>query len=153
MKNSNQTLEANSIQKMIVDDYRKTFKGKVDDAQIEKNAGYLLSDLTGYAAQSNIVSLIVYAKLQITLTSQPSPNNLSGNAGGIFTPGAGVDFGTIYTSDLPGLLANTTNFFLASTAGYFTVVFFDSNHTSLGSFQGGGPTTVFGTGGGTGTWE
>jgi Rhodococcus equi virulence-associated protein len=149
MKNVNEK----QMQEQIVADYRTNFKGKTDDAQLEKNIKFLQDDLSSYPATADIISYIVYATLTVQLTNMPSPNTLNGKAGGLFTPGRGLPLGWIVTSDLPGLLQNTTNFYIGSVASYFTVVFFDSNHNSLGSFQGAGPTTVFGTGGGTGTWS
>jgi hypothetical protein len=136
--------------KSIALDFSNAVSGKVPQSKIDQTIAMLSDDLTAYYADCLIDSYLFYASLKVTVSGGKI---LDGDAGGIFTPGVSRAYGTIYTSDIDALYANTTNFYVASAAAYFTLVFFDSDHNSLGSFQAGSIGSVFGTGGGTGTWS
>ena len=135
----------------VANDYAQAMKGKLDDAKVAKAvAAIKADDVTGYAANGSIASLIFYVKVQLTITS--TGNTFNGNAGGIFTPGGGALFGTVYTSDLNALIQNTTSFQITSTPVYLSIIFWDENGNVLGTWQAGGISTVLGTGGGSGSF-
>ncbi|MFA7380214.1 MAG: VapA/VapB family virulence-associated protein [Bacteroidia bacterium] len=136
----------------LANDYREQMKGKLNDAVIQKHVESLTaSSLTAYPATGSIAGLVIcdICKCTITATGQ----EFSGTAWGISTPGGGFLAGDVWTSDLNGLIANTSSFQLVATPVYTAFVFYDSNGNSLGSFQAGSVSTIAATAGGSGSWS
>lgn len=138
----------------IANAYRETMKGRISDAKIEENVKKLTADdLTSYAAVGNIAGMVIYDKLQCTISA--TGEQFNGHVWGIGTPGGGFLTGDVWTSDLPGLLANTTSVKLIAIPGalYTSFIFYDDNGNGLGSFQALSVSTVVGTGSGPGSWS
>ena len=136
---------------LIADDFSKAMEGKLSPAQIEDAASAINSTTNGYPANGSMASLIFYVKAGVYLTA-PGSKSFTGDGGGIFTPGGGAFFGTVYTDDLNALYANTVSFQVTATAVYVSVIFFDGSSRVLGTFQAGAVSTITGGGGGSGRW-
>jgi|GEM_PF-4673952 len=86
----------------------------------------------------------------------PGGKSFNGDGPGLFTPGFGAFAGDIYLDDgvsLDDLYQNTALYQVNAAAVYLNVNFYDSGRRPLGSFHGGGGSTVLGTGGATGSWS
>jgi hypothetical protein len=137
----------------VAADFRKSMEGKLPEDKIDATVAALKTAATPIPAQATLVSAIFYLRVEVFLRPHTAGPTFSGNAGGIWTPVGGYVVGDIYTDDSARLFSNTQSFWLIATAVYVAVIFYDSSHTALGSFHGGGGTTVVGTGGGTGVWR
>ncbi|MBX7203999.1 MAG: VapA/VapB family virulence-associated protein [Bacteroidia bacterium] len=138
----------------IASNYRAAMKDRLSADLIEKNVKKLTADgLTSYPAVGNVVSGIIYDKLQCTISA--SGEQFNGHAWGVGTPGAGFLTGDVWTSDLSGLLANTANVKLVALAGamYSFFYFSDEDGNALGTFQALAISTVVGVGSGSGSWS
>jgi hypothetical protein len=135
---------------IIAEDFRSAMQGKLPEDKISSNVEALLAPQTAYPENGSIVSFIVYLQFQVNITNGKSFN---GKAGGLATPGGGALFGNVYTDDINRLYANTVSFAFTATQVYLAIYFFDGNSNQLGTFQSGAVSTVFGPGGGTGSWS
>lgn len=107
-----------------------------------------------YPVTGSIIGGLVYSRVELSLKSPDGKtHNFIGNAGGLFTAGAGALFGDLYTSDLDAVLKNTASISIIATPVYVNINFFDSHSTLLGNLHVGATSTVVGAGGGTGNWQ
>ncbi len=133
------------------DDFKTMLADNLPADVLDKAAAHLEGTTTGYAANGSIASVVIWMKCQCTINN--NGKTFDGSSWGISFPGGGALIGTVYTDDLAALYANTETFALAATSVYTSFVFFDKNHSPLGSFQAGSISTVNGTGGGKGHWS
>lgn len=106
-----------------------------------------------YGAEGSLTSLIISMKAQCHVLGGKIFN---GFAWGFSLPGSGALFGDVYlvgASTLDALYDRTTNFKFSATPVYTAFYFLDSNAVLLGHFQAGSISTVFGGGGGSGSWS
>jgi hypothetical protein len=105
-----------------------------------------------YKASIEVLSAVFYQKIKSHIDGYP--NAFNGNCGGISGMfGTYSSVGDVYTSDIENLFASTKTLMYVFTPIYCSVIWFDSSHTSIGSFQGTGFTLLAGSGGGTGSWS
>jgi len=107
-------------------------------------------------ADGGVTSASVY--LHFGLTVNPNPfhvpqGTFSGNAGALSTPGGGILRGNIYSSDFDKLFSTTVSFEFHATLNYLGMTFWDGSSNFLGHYEAGALSTVFGIGGGTGSWS
>jgi Rhodococcus equi virulence-associated protein len=138
----------------IAEDFRGQFADTLPAEVIDSAAAHLESApqaaTASYPAKGSIASMIVWMRCECRVDGG---KQFTGDSWGISFPGGGALFGDVYTDDLNALYANTRSFALAATPVYTSFVFFDDNHSPLGSFQAGSVSTVSGTGGGKGGWS
>lgn len=106
-----------------------------------------------YGAEGSLTSLIISMKAQCHIFDGQT---FDGFAWGFSFPGGGALFGDVYlvgVSTLDELYERTTNFKFSATPVYTAFYFLDSNAVLLGHFQAGSVSTVFGVGGGSGSWS
>ncbi|GAB3849957.1 hypothetical protein GCM10028822_14630 [Hymenobacter terrigena] len=137
----------------LVRDFKQQYEGKLPAEQLQSATDALMAtaNATGYAANGNIASMVFYVKVQVNVTGVGG-KSFNSNGGGVFTPGGGAYFGTVYTDDINRLYRDTVSFQVTATNVYVSVVFFDGNSKTLGTFQAGAVSTVTGVGGGSGHW-
>lgn len=155
MSNEQESPETLSVDAAtIAQDFKAQYQGKMPDEQLQSATNALLatSTTTAYAANGNIASFIVYIQVQVEVTGNGG-KAFNSKGGGVFTPGGGAYFGTVYTDDINRLYSNTVSFQVTATSVYVSVVFFDGNGNTLGTFQAGAVSTVNGVGGGSGKWQ
>ena len=140
-----------TIREMLVEDFRCKNKTVLSHELIDKIQNQIKDAETGYLTNGSLASAVFYVRVKLSM--QPGDHNFTGNAGGIFTPGGGALFGTLFTDNLANLIANAESFELHAAAAYTGVLFFDSSSNLLGHFESGSVSTVVGTGGGTGSWD
>ncbi len=143
--------EESELRKLIADDFRKNWFGKLSEEKMDQVIEQLLLGDTAYAADGAIVSGVFWVQVNVN-DWDGQPKAYVGEGGGVFTPGGGALIGAVYTDDLEGLLANTARFEVNAAAAYTSIVFFDDDSNCLGSYQSGSVSTVVGIGGGKGGW-
>lgn len=105
------------------------------------------------SAMSDIFSYVWYMQVELDYLPRSSDNSsFYGNAGGWSIPGAGYNWGDMYTDDIDRLHKETYSFEFNSSAVYFSILFYSRNHLLLGHYEGGGVSMVSGIGGGRGHW-
>jgi len=110
-----------------------------------------------FAAKGDIDGcLTFYAEVYVHLNDSPPGFSFKGRAGGIvglpLCPCADLS-GKIFTDDVRLLLTSTSRFQLTTSPFWVSIVFFDSNNTSLGNFQAGTAGFLVGVSGGKGKWR
>jgi hypothetical protein len=141
---------------MISNGYKEVTQGKMSDEKIDEHLKSLASFTTKYKAECSIASAVFYAQVDVSVANQ---KNANGHAGGLFTPGGGISFGDLYTTDIDRLHRDTVSFAIIIVKpgpilpGYTGVTFYDAHSTILGDFRGVAIGTVQGVGGGTTTWK
>ncbi|WGD37439.1 VapA/VapB family virulence-associated protein [Lysinibacter sp. HNR] len=107
-----------------------------------------------YDVSGTVIGALFYSRLHIDMKGGGSSKHLDGDAGGLFTPGAGVLVNAgLHTDDLARLFSDTVSFQINSTPLGLEINFFDGNSHLLGYILAGAISTVLGTGGGTASWS
>jgi methylthioribose-1-phosphate isomerase len=134
----------------LAQSFRSHMEGKLTDDKLDAAVKAILApQYQEENATAYYGSAVLYAKVEVWVDCAQL---FTGQAGGLATPGSGYSWGVVYTPDCAALAANTVSFAFVSAISYFSVYFFDGNSNSLGFFQGGGISSIIGTGGGTGGW-
>lgn len=132
-------------------EFRSAFHGRIDQDVLDRAVEAIKAPQTTYGAKGSVWSAVFYLGFSLTVDSYNDKFN--GHAGGVSIPGDGALYGSVTSGDLNALFANTGSFSFVGTPVYLNIVFFDKNTNYLGQFNGGGVSTVIGTGGGSGSWS
>lgn len=131
----------------IASDLRDALEGKLPQDVVDGMVAHFATApkaeaaaTTAYPANGSVASLILYAKCQCTVLN--GGKTFNGSAYGISTPGGGALRGDVYTDNINGLYANTTDFVLLATPVYTSFIFQNATGQTLGSFQAGAISTV-----------
>lgn len=140
-----------SVREAMARDFREKLSDVMEPAKLDAVVSHLSTAEQSFSITGSILSLVFYLRVQIQM---PDGTVFTGNAGGIAAPGGGALIGTVYTNDLARLYRDTTSFVLSETPLYTAIVFFDSDHNTLGSCQASAlSTSIAGIVGGTGSWD
>ncbi|MBD3895019.1 VapA/VapB family virulence-associated protein [Halomonas sp. ML-15] len=144
--NAPQTID----KQLIAHDFRVAMHDKLEPEQIDDVAEALVTSEKAYYATGNVASMVFYLKFQVSIDKGKT---FDGDAGGVSSAGGGALIGEVYTNDLDRLYRDTVSFEFQATPVYLSILFFDSHSKLLGHFQSGAVSTVFGIGGGEGSWH
>ena len=139
----------------FADDFAASVKESMPQDQIDAAVKTMMAETQGYSANGSITGFIFYFRITVQVTDTSVPDKqFTGNAGGIGSAGGGALIGgTVYTSDINGLYANTVSFQYNATPVAVNVNFFDKNSNLLGYFFCAAVSTIASVGGGSGSWS
>ncbi|WP_406276070.1 VapA/VapB family virulence-associated protein [Streptomyces sp. NBC_00191] len=141
---------------IVAHDFATSMHGAMDQRKIDATVEALLSFQTGYAATLTVWGA-PWTKFQVAITGGKTFNGhtWTGNGNRIARPGDDPQSapGTVCTDDINALYSNTTSCQYNATPAYVNINFFDDDSNLLGQFVSGSVSTLFGVGGGSGSWS